>query len=154
MTLIKLINMVQYIENNDLLLGIIIKNNYSLEESGINFFTNDDATQQLGYMKRESGYKIIPHRHNEVKREIYFTSEVLYIKSGIVRVDFYDESEVYISSYLLEEKDVILLARGGHGFEIIETAEIIEVKQGPYSQENDKVRFKEVNAELINLLNI
>jgi hypothetical protein len=146
--------MVHYIENNNVLLGIIIKNNYTLEESGINFFTNDDATQQVGYMKREAGHKIIPHRHNEVKREIYFTSEVLYIKTGIVRVDFYDEFEAYLSSFMLYEKDIVLLARGGHGFEIIETAEIIEVKQGPYVHENDKVRFTEVSNEQIKLINI
>ncbi len=146
--------MVHYIENEGILLGIIIKNSYELKESGINFFTDNNATQQVGYMKRESGHKIIPHRHNEVKREIIFTSEVLYIKTGIVRVDFYNDNEMYISSYLLENKDIILLARGGHGFEIIETAEIIEVKQGPYSFENDKVRFNEVAEDQINILKI
>lgn len=144
--------MIHYIENNNLLLGIIIKNIYSLEDSGINFFTDDNASQQVGYMKRETGHKIIPHRHNEVKREINFTSEVLFIKSGVVRVDFYDECEVYLSSYILQEKDVVLLARGGHGFEVIETAEIIEVKQGPYTHEHDKVRFAEVLSEKINIV--
>lgn len=42
---------------------------------------------------------------------------------------------------MLHAGDVILLASGGHGFEIIEAAEIIEVKQGPYLGDEDKVRF-------------
>jgi hypothetical protein len=37
---------------------------------------------------------------------------------------------------------VVLLAYGGHGFEMIEESEIIEVKQGQYAGEMDKVRFE------------
>lgn len=37
--------------------------------------------------------------------------------------------------------DVILLAAGGHGFEMLEDAEMIEIKQGPYCDDVDKVRF-------------
>ena len=133
--------MIHKIENNGILLGIIIKNKYRSKESIIQFFTEDNSNQQIGYMKRDLGYKIIPHRHIETTREIKYTTEVLYIISGKVRVDFYDDNEIYIISYILEEMDLILLERGGHGFEIIETAEIIEVKQGPYSSEKDKIRF-------------
>lgn len=39
----------------------------------------------------------------------------------------------------------MLLAYGGHGFKMLEDSEIIEVKQGPYAGENDKVRFESVN---------
>lgn len=30
---------------------------------------------------------------------------------------------------------------GGHGFEVIEDVETVEVKQGPFSGDNDKTRF-------------
>jgi hypothetical protein len=33
---------------------------------------------------------------------------------------------------------VILLATGGHGFEVLEEIEMIEVKQGPYAGDQDK----------------
>jgi hypothetical protein len=66
---------------------------------------------------------------------------VLFIKSGKVRVDFYDDDKNYLESRILEKGDVILLAAGGHGFEMIENAEMIEVKQGPYCGDEDKVRF-------------
>lgn len=69
------------------------------------------------------------------------TQEVLFIKKGKLRVDFYDDDEQYIESRILEAGDVILLVSGGHGFTVIEEVEMIEVKQGPYSGDEDKKRF-------------
>lgn len=92
-------------------------------------------------MKRPEGYAISPHVHNVVPREVQLTQEVLFIKSGKVRVDFYDNQQKYLESHILNPGDVILLAHGGHGFKILEKSEIIEVKQGPYVGEMDKTRF-------------
>lgn len=123
-------------------LAIIIRSKFSRE--GIEFFTTDDFSQQLAYMNRPVDYVIQPHVHNPVRREVQYTKEVLFIKSGKVRVDFYSDKQEYIESTILDAGDVILLAFGGHGFQIIEAAEIIEVKQGPYAGENDKTRFQPV----------
>ena len=92
-------------------------------------------------MNRPKGYIIDPHYHNHIKRNITITQEVLYIKSGVVRVDFYTHTNTYLESKILYTGDVILLAAGAHGFEILEEAEIIEVKQGPYQQDKDKVHL-------------
>ena len=35
-----------------------------------------------------------------------------------------------------------MLVAGGHGFEMLEPTEMIEVKQGPYSGDQDKSRFR------------
>jgi hypothetical protein len=56
-------------------------------------------------------------------------------------VDFYDDSRTYLESRILRAGDVILLTECGHGFEVLEELEMIEVKQGPYTGENDKTRF-------------
>ena len=141
--------MIQQILHNDRLLSIIIRHNF--EKNGIEFFTPDDFSQQLAYMKRPKDYVIPPHVHNAVVREVHFTKEVLFIKSGSVRVDFYDDYKNYLESTILETGDVILLAYGGHGFEMIEESEIIEVKQGPYAGEMDKVRFEPVEKENIKI---
>ena len=130
------------IMHNNEVLAIIISSDYVAD--GITFFTDDKYSQQLGYMNRPLGYKIQPHRHNNIKREVVQTQEVLFIKSGKVRVDFYDEDQSYLESRLLSKGDVILLASGGHGFEMIEPSEIIEVKQGPYAGGQDKVHFNHV----------
>lgn len=102
---------------NNKTLAIIIRSNFKKE--GISFFTEDNYSQQLGYMNRPKGYVIPPHRHNIVPREVIHTQEVLFIKSGKVRVDFYDDNQNYLESRILLAGDVILLAAGGHGFEMI-----------------------------------
>jgi mannose-6-phosphate isomerase-like protein (cupin superfamily) len=132
--------MIEYIKHQDKLLSVIIRR--SFQKNGIEFFTPDDFSQQLGYMNRPKGYEIPPHVHNLVPRTVTLTQEVLFIKSGKVRVDFYDNDKVYLESRVLLEGDVILLADGGHGFKMLEQSEMIEVKQGPYSGEMDKVIFK------------
>lgn len=139
--------MERIISQSSLLLGIIISNNYT--QQGIQFFTNDDDSQQLGYMNRPEGYEIKPHRHNLVPREVHLTQEVLFIKSGKVRVDFYDNEQNYVTSRILVKGDVILLSDGGHGFKMLEPSEIIEVKQGPYCGEKDKVRFESIEESKI-----
>jgi hypothetical protein len=87
--------------------------------------------------------------HNPVSRNVHYTQEVLFIKRGKLRVDFYDDSQKYLESRILEEGDVILLATGGHGFEVLEEIEMIEVKQGPYAGDQDKTRFTGVDADRI-----
>ncbi len=113
----------------------------SFRKDGIEFFTPGTYSQQIGYMNRPTGYVIAPHVHNPVPREMHYTKEVLFIRSGRLRVDFYSEAQEYLESTVLEAGDVILLARGGHGFEMLEPTEIIEVKQGPYAGDADKTRF-------------
>jgi len=127
---------------NNKIIAIIIRAGFS--KNGIEFFTPNDFSQQLGYMKREKGYHIEPHIHKSISREVMLTQEVLFIKSGIVRVDFYDDQCEYYESRILNRGDIILLANSGHGIVTLEESEIIEVKQGPYLEEEDKIRFKAV----------
>lgn len=141
--------MVENIYHSNLQLAIIIRSGYSKE--GIEFFTNDNDSQQLGYMNRPEGYIIPPHRHNIVPREVHLTQEVLFIKSGKVRVDFYDNEQNYIQSAVLEKGDVILLSDGGHGFQMLEKSEMIEVKQGPYCGDRDKIRFIPVDDSALKI---
>ena len=124
----------------DLLLAIIIKSEY--KDQGIKFFTPNNLSQQLGYMNRQKGYLIEPHIHNHVVRSVEYTQETLFIKSGKLKVNFYDKDQNYLESRILNKGDIILLAFGGHGFEMLEDTEIIEIKQGPYAGQADKKRFK------------
>ncbi len=137
--------MVQNIVHNAVTFAIIIRAAY--RNDGIEFFTKDEDSQQLGYMNREAGYVVAPHRHNIMMRKVHLTQEVLFLKSGRVRVDFYDNEQSYIHSTILETGDVILLADGGHGFKMLEASELIEVKQGPYSGETDRIRFDPVHED-------
>lgn len=129
----------------DQMLALILRADYHAE--GIQFFTPSDFSQQLGYMNRPAGYIIPPHVHNDVSREVHFTKEVLIIKSGKVRVDFYNDEQHYLESRILNQGDIVLLAFGGHGFEMLEASEIVEVKQGPYAGEGDKTRFQGISQD-------
>lgn len=144
--------MIEQIKHEDRLFALIVRASYQAE--GIAFFTPGEFSQQLGYMKRESGYVIPPHIHNPVVREVIHTNEVLLIKSGRIRVDFYTQEKTYLESRYLLAGDVILLAFGGHGFEMLEASEIIEIKQGPYSGELDKTRFEAAvpNPPIFNII--
>ena len=121
------------------LFAIIIPHDFS--QPGVNFFTPHNLSQQLAFIKHPPGCLIEPHIHNPVPREVLYTQEVLLIKSGRLRVDFYDDDRVLVTSRELGAGDVILLAEGGHGFEVLEEVEMIEVKQGPYAGDSDKTRF-------------
>jgi mannose-6-phosphate isomerase-like protein (cupin superfamily) len=103
-------------------------------------------------MRHPVGKVIPPHVHNPVARQVHYTLEVLLIKKGRLRVDFYDADRNYIESRILTAGDVILLATGGHGFEVLEELEMIEVKQGPYAGEADKTRFASITPAQIKLV--
>ncbi len=143
--------MVEEIKINNEVLALIVRSGFT--KAGINFFTPDDFSQQLAYMSHPAGRVIDPHVHNPVKREVHFTKEVLFIRKGKLRVDFYDDCRNYLESRILNAGDVLLLASGGHGFEVLENVEMFEVKQGPYAGENDKTRFKGMEAEGICIKN-
>jgi mannose-6-phosphate isomerase-like protein (cupin superfamily) len=128
------------IKFNDEIYSIIVYGNYTKE--GVNFFTPDEFSQQLAFMHHKKGKIIQPHIHNPVKREVKYTKEVLFIRKGKLRVDFFDEATNYLESRIIQENDVILLVKGGHGFEVLEEIEMFEVKQGPYAGEGDKTKFE------------
>jgi mannose-6-phosphate isomerase-like protein (cupin superfamily) len=140
---------IEHVSHDGVELAIILRAHHRQE--GISFFTPSHYSQQLGYMSRPAGYRIAPHVHVAVPRAVMLTSEVLIVRSGRLRVDFYDGDRVYVESRVLAAGDVVLLATGGHGFEMLEPSELIEVKQGPYVGEADKARFEPVAAEHLKL---
>lgn len=121
-------------------LAIIIRVDYSAEKT--NFFSNPEYSQQVGIIKYPLGGKIKPHYHNELSRQVVFTQEVLVIRNGTVKVDLYSSTLEWVDSIVLDKGDVIFLISGGHGFEMMEDCEMLEIKQGPYSGVgNDKTHF-------------
>jgi hypothetical protein len=122
----------------------------SYDEPGIEFFTSNELSQQLASMSYSVGKVIPAHTHNPVRREVSYTQEALFIRKGKVRVDFYTQQQEYRLSRVLGAGDVILLISGGHGFEVLEALNMVEVKQGPYVGEMDKTRFVPVLPPKLN----
>lgn len=127
------------IKHDETVLAIIIPAEFNTE--GIQFFTPNDYSQQVAYMNRPAGYEIVPHTHTKVTREVYHTLETLFVRRGKVKIDFYTSDRKYVQSYVAKTGDAVLLVSGGHGFTMLEPTEMIEVKQGPYAGDADKVRF-------------
>ena len=130
--------MFEQITDNGVIIAIIITSKFTKE--GIEFFTPNDFSQQLGYMNRSKGYKIEAHSHKRVQHAVLQTHEVLYVKSGKVKIELYNDKHIFIEDRTLSAGDVILLASGGHSIEMMEDSELIEIKQGPYSND-DKISF-------------
>ena len=110
-------------------------------KNGVNFPTPKEITQQVGILNHKKGHKINPHIHFKNPRKITYTTEVLVILKGKVRVDFFDKHKKYLFSKILNKNNIIIFVDGGHGFEILQNAKIIEVKQGPYNEAKDKIIF-------------
>jgi len=125
---------------DDILCAIIIDASY--DQPGITFFTDPKLSQQLGSMSYRAGKIIRAHTHNATERVVHMTQEALFIRRGRLRVDFYDVRHICRSSRVLSAGDVILLIAGGHGFQVLEDLNMIEVKQGPYAGDQDKIVFE------------
>lgn len=133
---------IEEIRDGDILIAIIVNSTFA--KPGVHFFTSGELSQQLAYMKHPAGKIIDSHVHNPILREVFYTQEVLFIRSGRLRVDFYSADTRYLESREIDAGDVILLVSGGHGFEVLEDLEMFEVKQGPHVGDSDKTRFPAV----------
>lgn len=142
--------MIEKVYNKKKLYALIVRRKYK-KKKGINFFTDDEATQQFGYMYHQKNHAILPHKHNKRITKIKLTTEVIIILDGILRVDFYDNNQKYMFSKKLYKNDLIMLSNGGHGFKVLKNVKMIEVKQGPYSLSKDKVKFKKVDEKKIKI---
>ena len=130
------------------LFALIVRRQFR-KKSGINFFTSKEATQQFGFMKHKKNHIIKPHKHNKRLTRILRTTEVILLLKGTLRVDFYNDKNKYLFSKKINERDIIMLIHGGHGFKVLKNAEMIEVKQGPYSLASDKIKFETVDEKKI-----
>lgn len=141
--------MFEEITDGDQLVAIIVRHEF--RKDGIHFFTPDSFPQQLSHMQHPAGKIITPHVHKPNHREIHATQEILLVKRGVLRVDFFSTSRTYLSSRLLHAGDLVFLASGGHGFKVLEDLEMIGIKQGPYVADDDKSRFEALGDDAIRL---
>jgi hypothetical protein len=78
-----------------------------------------------------------------VSREVLWTQEVLYVRKGRIQAHVYDTSERKVAEIVCIEGDVLILLRGGHGYDILQDGtQVLEVKNGPYlGADQDRRRF-------------
>ncbi len=125
-------------KNNNLLAQII---RFKEIKKDKNFVTSNDDELQLGSFNLSKGTEIKRHIHPNQKREINITTEVIVVISGEIQVDLYDNDYDFVKSVNVFEGDAISLVGGGHGLTVKKNTKFIEVKQGPYTDSEDKIRF-------------
>lgn len=108
---------------------------------GIRFLTSSDDQFQVGLLGWQRDHQIAPHTHVELNREITRTSEVLFIRSGKVLMSLFTDAGDLLTEHILNAGDTAVFFAGGHGFVMMEPSQIIEIKQGPYLGEQEKIRF-------------
>tara|TARA_B000000532_G_scaffold185322_1_gene151375 strand:- start:250 stop:684 length:435 start_codon:yes stop_codon:yes gene_type:complete len=141
---------IEKIKHKKKLFALIVRGKYR-NRKGITFFTENKDIQQFGYMNHKKNHIIKPHIHKSQTRKLIYTSEVILILKGKLRVDFYNTKKKYLFSKVLNEKDIIMLVHGAHGFKVLKDVQMIEIKQGPYITKLDKVKFNETNESRIQI---
>ena len=120
------------IKEGELVLARLIPESSAWGE-GLKFFSEDGDYEQVGTWGYNNGKVLLPHTHNEVSREVLWTQEVLYVRRGRLRADVFDTSDNKVAELEAACGDILILLRGGHGYQILEDGtQVLEVKNGPY----------------------
>jgi hypothetical protein len=102
-------------------------------KDGLTFFSADQEFIQAGSWVYPAGKELKAHIHNEVPREVLWTQEVIFVKKGKIRANIFNTSEEKVAEIEVNTGDIIILLRGGHGYDILEDGtQVLEVKNGPY----------------------
>jgi len=96
---------------------------------------------QVASMHIPSGTMYRPHLHLERHREFLNlkAQESWVVLKGEVRANFFDEAGVFVESATLGPGSASFTLHGGHSYEGLSDAVVLEYKSGPYEgQELDK----------------
>jgi len=132
-------DLVEKIMWGDVPLAYIIRGD--LMPSRTTFLTPPQFKQQVGFVVYPAGGEIQRHVHRPLSRHLIGTSEVLIVRRGRCEIDIYNDDRELVATRELREGDVMLMVGGGHGFHMLEDTVFLEVKQGPYTGQDEKERF-------------
>ena len=121
------------------LLAYVIRGDLGPEKSS--FFTPPESTLQMGFVVYPAGRAIARHVHKPLERQIVGTAEAILVKSGRCEVDIYSDDRDLVATRTVQAGDMLLLVGGGHGFRTLEDTVLVEIKQGPYLEVDEKERF-------------
>ena len=60
----------------------------------------------------------------------------------------------YLFSIVVKKNQIIMLVNGGHGFKTLEPVKMLEIKQGPFVSNKDKIKFDEIDEKRIKIKKI
>lgn len=113
----------------------------NIRPSRTSFITPPEFKQQVGFVVYPKGGEISRHVHRPLKRTLIGTSEVLYLRQGRCEIDIYNNDQELVVTHELRTGDLMLMVDGGHGFRMLEDSVFLEIKQGPFTGDDEKEHF-------------
>jgi hypothetical protein len=121
---------------NEELLALVVR--AGSRSDSVNFVTSPELSLQLGLMYRTSETPVKLHKHNSIMRQVDSTLEFILIQDGECLVRLFSESKSYCEISLLTG-DCILIVCSTHSITFSKPTYLLEIKQGPYLADRDKV---------------
>ena len=104
------------------------------------FISPPESSFQFGLLAHPAGYVETPHFHKSERRVIEDLQQMFVVQRGVVAVQLFTDSGDVLREVVLNPGDAIVLIHGVHAIRVIEDAQCLSVKQGPFlGDEQDKV---------------
>lgn len=128
----------ELIKDNETLIAKIYRNTDWPEN--LNFYTIDSDFVQVSTWNYNSGKHLKAHGHKIAEKKSDRTQEVIFVKSGKLKIILYSENDVAIYENTMETGDFAIIFAGGHSYDILnDKTQVLEIKNGPYlGLETDK----------------
>lgn len=127
-------------------------------KKGLNFYSDSNELLQVALWAHPEGQILVSHKHLLVERNTSGTTEVVFIISGSIHFDVYDDYNALLYEGKLAQGDLLICHAGGHGYRILDpNTQVLEIKNGPYfGLESDKILIPNLctdsnSAEMRNL---
>ena len=118
---------------------MIVRSHYEPHQTG--FLTEDECSQQVGFVVHPAGHEIARHIHPPRQRLIDDFMEVIFVKRGKMITEIYNPDKKLIATREIEAGDLLVMLSGGHCFRMLEDTILLEIKQGPKRESHIKEFF-------------
>ena len=136
------INHIEKIEKEGVLLALVVRNNF--QSTGTNFVSEDSWPFQVGFHKRKEGFRYKSHITSPFKEvKDFVPNKIYYVTKGTLGIDIYDQEGEKFTYIKINQGDLIIFVSGGHGVDLLDDSDFIEIKQGPYRGTEEDKRFLE-----------
>jgi hypothetical protein len=113
------------------------------EVEATTFFSNPEDAMQIGLISTDINRGIPKHKHLLFERNLSSTSEFLLVRRGFCSINLWGTEEEAVQTFELKEGDSVLLLGGIHSIDSkTNNLLLLEVKQGPYAGNLDKVSLE------------
>lgn len=119
--------------HNGTLVAILIRK----FENGITPLSDSDQPLQVLIHNREKGSHTKAHVHKPTERVTRTLQECLVVLKGRIKIDFFTENKSIFKSIEASKGEVIIFISGGHAVSVLDDAEIVEVKNGPFIEDRE-----------------